>query len=146
MEFRGTILFDASPALLGAINRVADVFAGQQVVYPPLRVAPDTTGAIVTTLKVREPLEVQQPVVGAPGKAEPVVEVTATAAAPVEAPAVTAPPAGTKLTMEQVRAAAALKKDKRDEMKKILDAMGVPSIPKLPEDKFEEFMQQISLL
>lgn len=140
MEFRGTILFDASPALLGAINRVADVFAGQQVVYPPLRVAPDTTGAIVTTLKVREPLEVQQPVVGAPGKAEPVVEVTATAAAPVEAPA------GTKLTMEQVRAAAALKKDKRDEMKKILDAMGVPSIPKLPEDKFEEFMQQISLL
>lgn len=56
------------------------------------------------------------------------------------------PDVESKYTTEQVRAAAAAKMEKRGEMKKILNAMGIKSIPALPEDRYEEFMQKISVL
>lgn len=49
-------------------------------------------------------------------------------------------------TKEQVKAAAAAKREKRDDMKKILDEMGAKSIPALSEDQYEEFMRKISVL
>lgn len=50
----------------------------------------------------------------------------------------------TRYTLEQVRAAAALKKDKRAEVKAILDELGVPSVPAIPEEKFAVFMEKLA--
>lgn len=121
MEFKGTILLDASPALLAAFNKLADVFStGKQAI------AKVEGGADKTT---PEP--------------EPTVGPEPTAPLSISNSEV---PSNVKYTKEQVKAAAAAKKDKRDEMKKILDEMGVKSIPALTEDQYEEFMQKISLL
>lgn len=126
MEFKGTIMFDVSPALLGAINRITDVFSATVVLNRP---APDfTNGGLV---KGDSPVMMETADISQPEQSETAV----TQAAPA-----------VKYTKEQVKAAAAAKKEKRDEMKKILDDMGVKSIPALSEDQYEEFMQKISVL
>lgn len=134
MEFKGTIMFDVSPALLGAINRITDVFSATVVLNRP---APDfTNGGLLKGV-----FPVMKETADIPQSEQPETAVTQAAPAlePEAAPAV-------KYTKEQVKAAAAAKKEKRDEMKKILDDMGVKSIPALSEDQYEEFMQKISVL
>lgn len=134
MEFKGTIMFDVSPALLGAINRITDVFSATVVLNRP---APDfTNGGLV---KGDSPVMMETADISQPEQSETAVTQAAPALEPEAAPAV-------KYTKEQVKAAAAAKKEKRDEMKKILDDMGVKSIPALSEDQYEEFMQKISVL
>lgn len=134
MEFKGTIMFDVSPALLGAINRITDVFSATVVLNRP---APDfTNGGLV---KGDSPVMMETADISQPEQPETAVTQAAPALEPEAAPAV-------KYTKEQVKAAAAAKKEKRDEMKKILDDMGVKSIPALSEDQYEEFMQKISVL
>lgn len=134
MEFKGTIMFDVSPALLGAINRITDVFSATVVLNRP---APDfTNGGLV---KGVSPVMMETADISQSEQSETAVTQAAPALEPEAAPAV-------KYTKEQVKAAAAAKKEKRDEMKKILDDMGVKSIPALSEDQYEEFMQKISVL
>lgn len=137
MEFKGTIMFDVSPALLGAINRITDVFSATVVLNRP---APDFTGGgLVKGVSpvmgdIKETADTSQS-----KQPETVVMQADSALEPEKAPAV-------KYTKEQVKAAAAAKKEKRDDMKKILDEMGVKSIPALSENQYEEFMQKISVL
>ena len=137
MEFKGTIMFDASPALLGAINRITDVFSATIVLNRP---APDFTcgglveGASPVMEDIKQTADISQSEQPKVSDAQPAPTPT-----PEPVPAV-------KYTKEQVKAAAAAKKEKRDEMKKILDDMGVKSIPALSEDQYEEFMQKISVL
>ena len=137
MEFKGTIMFDVSPALLGAINRITDVFSATVVLNRP---APDfkcgglVEGASPVMEDIKETADMSQS-----KQPETAVTQAAPALEPEDAPAV-------KYTKEQVKAAAAAQKEKRDEMKKILDDMGVKSIPALSEDQYEEFMQKISVL
>lgn len=137
MEFKGTIMFDASPALLGAINRITDVFSATIVLNRP---APDITcGGLVEDASpvmedIKQTADISQSEQPKVSDAQPAPTPT-----PESVPAV-------KYTKEQVKAAAAAKKEKRDEMKKILDDMGVKSIPALSEDQYEEFMQKISVL
>lgn len=130
-------MFDVSPALLGAINRITDVFSATVVLNRP---APDfIDGGLVKSAfpvmgDIKETADISQ-------SEQPETDATQAAPAlePEAAPAV-------KYTKEQVKAAAAAKKEKRDDMKKILDDMGVKSIPALSEDQYEEFMQKISVL
>ena len=129
MEFKGTIILDASPALLDAINRIADIFSVDKVTIPQSpRVTLDQAGTLAVAEDARREEASVPGVVPAPrtGMAE-------------EAPVV-------KYTKEQVKAAAAAKREKRDDMKKILDEMGAKSIPALSEDQYEEFMRKISVL
>ncbi|RHO67730.1 hypothetical protein DW083_17290 [Parabacteroides sp. AF48-14] len=56
MDFKGTILLDASPALLAAINRIADVLSASPVrnfTKPVFTEAGTLTGHIETRLKRR---------------------------------------------------------------------------------------------
>lgn len=131
MEFKATIVIDVSPALLRAFNRIADV---------------------MSATKVLNPVHVENCIISAEnGLPEMEIQSESTTAIKTETVSVPEPQpqpevAPVKFTKEQVKAAAAAKKEKRDEMKKILDDMGVKSIPALSEDQYEEFMQKISVL
>lgn len=141
MDFKATILFDASPSLLKVANRVIDVLSATIVLNH--RPAPDFTeskGVEDVSKEVKEVKLVTD--ASQTKKPEATVDAVAQTTSSQEPDAVPA----VKYTKEQVKAAAAAKKDKRDEMKKILDEMGAKSIPALSEDQYEEFMQKISLL
>lgn len=124
MEFKATLTLDASPALIGVVSNLVNALTG-------LKSSAPVNESVVAHMAV-------------PGKEfisrDPDAESKSIA---VEQPQ---PISESKYTKEQVKAAAAAKRDKRDEMKKILDEMGVKSIPALPEDRYEEFMQKISVL
>lgn len=140
MDFKATILFDASPSLLKVANRLVDVFSATVVLGRP---APDFTvgGDVEGVSNVVEDVKVATDV-SQHKQPEATIDAAAQTALSTEPKTVPA----VKYTKEQVKAAAAAKKDKRDEMKKILDEMGAKSIPTLSEDQYEEFMQKISLL
>lgn len=129
MEFKGTIMLDVSPALLGAIDRITDMFSPVVVLDRP---TPDSSEGGRVTPAGKEEKKAATDQRESTEQAAPALE-------PKETPAV-------KYTKEQVKAAAAAKKEKRDDMKKILDDMEVKSIPALSEDQYEEFMQKISVL
>lgn len=131
MEFKATLILDASPGLIGAVNNLVNALTGLKPSAPvsaPLVLAGE---AVYDKLKTDSPDRIPS-----------TEEVTPPADTPVETDPVSRP----KYTKEQVKAAAAAKKDKREEMKKILDEMGAKSIPTLSEDQYEEFMQRISVL
>ena len=55
MEFKGTIILDASPALLGAINRIADIFSVDKVTIPQSpRVTLDQAGTLAVAEDARQ--------------------------------------------------------------------------------------------
>lgn len=129
MEIKGTFVFDASPALLAAINKIADVLT------PVARIIP-----------------------GALTPAPPAVETTE-AAAPTPEPITESPAiqeeSPTAYTLLQVRSIMAEKQESKpaDEkkavtlkMKEILNALGAKNISDLAEDKYSEFVQKISAL
>lgn len=124
MEFKATLTLDASPALIGVVSNLVNALTGLKSSAPVNESVVAHMSAPKKEFISRDPdaesksVTTEQP--------EPVPE--------------------SKYTKEQVKAAAAAKRDKRDEMKKILDEMGVKSIPALPEDRYEEFMQKISVL
>lgn len=125
MELKGTIVFDVSPALLGAINRISDVFSANRVLNDS-----DSKVTDVGAVKSLASEEIK-------GKADSTQPVQALDSEKISV---------VKYTKEQLKAAAAAKKEKRGEMKKILDEMGAKSISALSENQYEEFMQKISVL
>lgn len=137
MDFKAVLVLDASPALLGVMNRFADV-AMAVVTLPSLNQVSKSTESVDQVSVPETVTLITQP-----------VQSNATVTQPEQTPeseeAQDMVPA-VKYTKEQIKAAAAAKKDKRDEMKKILDEMGAKSIPTLSEDQYEEFMQKISIL
>ena len=133
MECKGTIIRDASPALLDAINRIADIFSVDKVTIPQSpRVTLDQAGTLAVAEDARRE---EASVPGVVTQTGPALRTGMAEEAPV-----------VKYTKEQVKAAAAAKREKRDDMKKILDEMGAKSIPALSEDQYEEFMRKISVL
>ena len=55
MEFKGTIILDASPALLDAINRIADIFSVDKVTIPQSpRVTLDQAGTLAVAEDARQ--------------------------------------------------------------------------------------------
>lgn len=117
------ILFDASPALLTAVGTLAGVVGKTPSVLS------ETPKEISKTLGVSE-------------KTSDVISETPTVNSETPTAAEAAP--ATRYTLEQVRAAAALKKDKRAEVKAILDELGAPSVPAIPEEKFSVFMEKLA--
>ena len=117
------ILFDASPALLTAVGTLAGVVGNT----PNRNQA--TPKGISKTSDVNSETPTVNPEIPTAEEKIP----TAAEAAPA-----------TRYTLEQVRAAAALKKDKRAEVKAILDELGAPSVPAIPEEKFAVFMEKLA--
>lgn len=124
MEFKATLTLDASPALIGVVSNLVNALTG-------LKSSAPVSGSVVSRMAVSEKEFISR---------DPDVESKSIVA---EQPQ---PIPESKYTKEQVRAAAAAKMEKRGEMKKILNEMGIKSIPALPEDRYEEFMQKISVL
>ena len=152
MDFKGTILLDASPALLAAINRIADVLSASPVrnfTKPVFTEAGTLTGHIETRAEAPVKSALAQTV------ATPVEKVEA-AAPSDETPAETGESSGTKYTLIQVRKVMAdvqervssddEKRAVTKKMRDILLSLGAASIGKLSEEKYGEFIQQISAL
>ena len=117
MELKGTITVDASPRLLDILERFASSLFGRKEAQVIEAVRPEPY-VVTTDNAVTE---------SAPeGKEEP-------AAQP-------------KWTLENIRAAASAKKEKRAEIKAILDGMGVANVKLVPPEKFDEFMTKLSAL
>lgn len=129
MEIKGTFVFDASPALLAAINKIADVLTPVARTTPGYTASQQNVTEITTTVA-----PTPEPVTESPAIQE-------------ESP--------TAYTLLQVRSIMAEKQESKpaDEkkavtlkMKEILNALGAKNISDLAEDKYSEFVQKISAL
>lgn len=140
MEFKVTIVFDASPALVGAVSRITDALSTKD----PAPVFQVTEAGTI------KGFQVAKPVVDAvrEEKALQATQESEQTASDPDNPE-------TKYTLVQVRKIMADVQDrkpdneKRDvmlKMKSILATLGAESIGKLPEEKYGEFIQQISAL
>lgn len=141
MEFKVTIVFDASPALVGAVSRITDALSTKDFA-PVLQ---------VTEAGTIKGFQVAKPVIDAVREEKAlqatVQESAQTASEPDNAEA--------KYTLVQVRKIMADVQDSKPDnekravmqkMKSILATLGAESIGKLPEEKYGEFIQQISAL
>lgn len=157
MDFKGTILLDASPALLAAINRIADVLSANI----PLRnftkpVFPET-GALEACIETRAESSIKSAVQTAVASETEQVRTRHPEATPtIMTPAETEESPATKYTLVQVRKVMAEIQERMSngdekravtkKMRDILLSFGVESIGKLPEEMYEKFIQQISAL
>lgn len=140
MEFKVTIVFDASPALVGAVSRITDALSTKD----PAPVFQVTEAGTI------KGFQVAKPVVDAV-REEKALQATQESEQTASDP----DNSETMYTLVQVRKIMADVQDrkpdneKRDimlKMKSILATLGAESIGKLPEEKYGEFIQQISAL
>lgn len=140
MEFKVTIVFDASPTLVGAVSRITDALSTKD----PAPVFQVTEAGTI------KGFQVAKPVVDAV-REEKALQATQESEQTASDP----DNSETMYTLVQVRKIMADVQDrkpdneKRDimlKMKSILATLGAESIGKLPEEKYGEFIQQISAL
>lgn len=140
MEFKVTIVFDASPALVGAVSRITDALSTKD----PAPVFQVTEAGTI------KGFQVAKPVVDAV-REEKALQATQESEQTASDP----DNSETMYTLVQVRKIMADVQDSKPDnekravmqkMKSILATMGAESIGKLPEEKYGEFIQQISAL
>lgn len=156
MDFKGTILLDASPALLAAVNRIADVLSANSPARnfsKPIFTQDGTlTGhAVHRSETPAEPAPAQKTINPESGqdcskhvKASPAEEASAKTE---ESPNYTL--VQVRKVMAEVQEKMSNDDEKRAVTKKMRDillSLGAESIGKLPEEKYGEFIQQISAL
>lgn len=161
MDFKGTILFDASPALLAAINRIADVLSVNNPIRSFAKPVFTQDGALIGHVEQRAETQAGSAPAHAVVTPEPgqvlaeKVEVDAMVSAE-EVPAETDDSSKAKYTLVQVRKVMADVQERMSsddekravtkKMRDILLSLGATSIGKLSEEKYGEFIQQISAL